>query len=322
MKNQRFVTVSAAAALCVCMILAAHQRWQFPLVNEAVNTVLLPFNDAVRSVSDTVSAFRESQRLNATLQEENRRLKAELDSLRGAEYRLKLLEMENQDLQALAGFKQRREELVLLPARALGISLGDLHEYFFLDKGKADGLREDMVVLSGDGVAGVVDQVYGHYSRFMLISSNQSRMGVKVLRRGSRAVGVLTGQGTSRSLLQAEYFSRDDDVVVGDMLVTSGIGGKYPAGLYVGKVSAAETDATGLQKLVTLVSAANLNQLDRVYVVLQEDVKRRIEKEIEEAKQSENHAKAAAVSQRKDAEAAVPDKTGRNENGAAGEATP
>jgi rod shape-determining protein MreC len=266
------------------MALAVHQRWRFPLVNAVVNTVLLPFNEAVRFVSDQASSFRDSSRLNATLQEENAKLKAELDTLRNAEYRLKLMETENKELLAMAGYKQQNDRLTLLSARVVGVSLGDLHEYFFLDKGAADGVREDMVITSSEGIAGVVDQVYRHYSRFMLVSASQSRIGVKVLRRESRAVGVLTGKGVDRALLQAEYFSRDDDIQVGDMLVTSGIGGKYPSGLYVGKVREVETDVTGLQKLARIEPAANLNHLDRVFVVLREDVRRQIENEIKEVK--------------------------------------
>ena len=284
MKKQQFVTVLAVLGLCACMALAVHQRWRFPLVNAVVNTVLLPFNEAVRFVSDQASSFRDSSRLNATLQEENAKLKAELDSLRNAEYRLKLMETENKELLAMAGYKQQNDRLTLLSARVVGVSLGDLHEYFFLDKGAADGVREDMVITSSEGIAGVVDQVYRHYSRFMLVSASQSRIGVKVLRRESRAVGVLTGKGVDRALLQAEYFSRDDDIQVGDMLVTSGIGGKYPSGLYVGKVREVETDVTGLQKLARIEPAANLNHLDRVFVVLREDVRRQIENEIKEVK--------------------------------------
>ena len=280
MKKQQFVTVLAVLGLCACMVLAVHQRWRFPLVNAVVNTVLLPVNGVVRQISDGLASFRDSRRLNATLQEENSRLKKELDNLRSAEYRLKLLETENKELQAMAGYKQQRDELMLLPARVIGVSLGDLHEFFYLDKGSTEGVRPDMVVTTSAGVAGVVDQVYRHYSRFMLISASQSRMGVRVLRRESRAVGVLTGQGSNRSLLQAEYFGRDDDVLPGDMLVTSGIGGKFPAGLCIGTVSSVEADVTGLQKLARIEPAADLSHPDRVFVILQEDMKRRIEKEI------------------------------------------
>ena len=282
MKKQQFVTVLAVLGICACMVLAVHQRWRFPLVNAIVNTVLLPVNSAVRQVNDAVVSFRENRRLNATLQEENSRLKKELESLRSAEYRLKRLETENTELLAMAGYRQQKEELTLLPARVIGVSLGDLHEYFFLDKGSADGVLAGMVVTTSEGMAGVVDEVYRHYSRFMLISASRSRIGIRVLRKESRAVGVLTGLGPNRSLLQGEYFGRDDDVQSGDMLVTSGIGGKYPAGLFIGTVRSVEADVTGLQKLVQIEPAADLSCPDRVFVIIQEDVKRRIEKEIAE----------------------------------------
>ena len=282
MKKQQFVTVLAVLGMCACMVLAVHQRWRFPLVNAVVNTVLLPVNAAVRQVNDAVVSFRENRRLNATLQEENSRLKKELESLRSAEYRLKQLEAENTELLAMAGYRKQKDELMLLPARVIGVSLGDLHEFFFLDKGSADGVLSGMVVTTSEGMAGVVDQVYRHYSRFMLISASRSRIGIRVLRKESRAVGVLTGKGPNRSLLQGEYFGRDDDVQTGDMLVTSGIGGKYPAGLLVGTVRGVEADVTGLQKLVQIEPAADLSRPDRVFVILQEDVKRRIEKEIAE----------------------------------------
>ena len=282
MKKQQFVTVLAVLGMCACMVLAVHQRWRFPLVNAVVNTVLLPVNAAVRQINDAVVSFRENRRLNATLQEENSRLKKELDSLRSAEYRLKQLEAENTELLAMAGYRKQKDELMLLPARVIGVSLGDLHEFFFLDKGSADGVLSGMVVTTSEGMAGVVDQVYRHYSRFMLISASRSRIGIKVLRKESRAVGVLTGKGPNRSLLQGEYFGRDDDVQTGDILVTSGIGGKYPAGLFVGTVRGVEADVTGLQKLVQIEPAADLSRPDRVFVVIQEDVKRRIEKEIAE----------------------------------------
>ena len=282
MKKQQFVTVLAVLGICACMVLAVHQRWRFPLVNAIVNTVLLPVNSAVRQVNDAVVSFRENRRLNATLQEENSRLKKELESLRSAEYRLKRLETENTELLAMAGYRQQKEELTLLPARVIGVSLGDLHEYFFLDKGSADGVLAGMVVTTSEGMAGVVDEVYRHYSRFMLISASRSRIGIRVLRKESRAVGVLTGLGPNRSLLQGEYFGRDDDVRSGDMLVTSGIGGKYPAGLFIGTVRSVEADMTGLQKLVQIEPAADLSCPDRVFVIIQEDVRRRIEKEIAE----------------------------------------
>lgn len=283
MKKQQFLALLAAVVFLLCTVLAVQQRWRFPLVNAAVNSVLLPFNRAVLWVHDQTVGFMEDRRTNASLKEENAALKKELADFRSAEFRLARLEAENQRLQILADYKQAYPEQKLLPARVLGVSLGDLHEYFFLNKGATDAIKPDMVVTDGEGMVGVVDQVYPHYSRFMLISGNRSRIGVKVLRATSKAVGVLTGNGPQGALLQAEYFGRDDDIQTGDMLVTSGIGGKYPAGMYIGKVAGLKGDMTGLQKVALVEPAAGLGSLDKVYVVLWEDNSLRLNKEREEA---------------------------------------
>ena len=283
MKKRHFLVLLGTSVLVLCMALAVQQRWRFPLINGAVNAVLLPFNKALLRVHDQVAAWGEACRTKEALQTENAALKKELASFRSAEFRIARLEAENQRLAALAEYKEAHPEQTLLPARVLGVSLGDLHEYFFLDKGAEDAVKPDMVVTDGAGVAGVVDQVYPHYSRFMLISGRRSRMGVKVLRPSSRAVGVLTGNGPNSALLQAEYFGRDDDLRTGDRLVTSGIGGKYPAGLYVGKVVEVKGDMTGLQKVALVEPAAGLASPDKVYVILREDESLRLHKERKEA---------------------------------------
>lgn len=283
MKKEHFITVLGVLALCACMGLAVQQRWRFPLVNTAVNSVLLPFNRVVLWFHDGAERFAEERRTNAALQAENAALKKELASLRSAEFRLVRAEADNQRMTELIGYKGAHPEQKLLPARVVGIGLGDLHESLFLDKGARDGIKEDMVVITGTGVAGVVDQVYAHYSRFLLISGNRSRIGVRVLRPPSRAIGVLTGNGPIRGLLQAEYFGRDDDLKPGDLLVTSGIGGKYPSDLPVGTVHSVQSDETGLQKRAQVEPAAGLATLERVFVILYEDEGLRIKKEIQEA---------------------------------------
>jgi rod shape-determining protein MreC len=206
-------------------------------VNQAVSTVLLPVNSAVLFVHDKVAEFWEAQRLNSTLKEENAQLKSRLGQLDSAEYRIARLEAENDQLRAMVGYKQKNPEETLLPGRVVGVSLGDLREYFFLDKGTADGVRQDMLVTTSAGLAGIVEDAYTHYSRVQYLSSSSSRIGVKVQRFGSNAVGVLAGHGPASARLRMMYIARDADIREGDLIVTNGLGGKYPSGVYIGKVA-------------------------------------------------------------------------------------
>ena len=176
----------------------------------------------------------------------------------------------------------------------MGFDLGDLHEYFFLDKGFGDGIREDMLVTTSAGLAGIVGEVYDHYSRVRYISSSRSRIGVKVQRYGSDAVGVLAGHGPTSANLQMLSIGQNADIREGDLIVTNGLGGKYPAGVYIGKVLKAGLDPVGLQKTAEIEPAANLRVLDKVFVVLHVDEASLIAREIREAKAAEEANKPKA----------------------------
>lgn len=298
MKKQRFVIVIAVLALLSCMVLAVNQRWRFPLVNRAVNAVLLPVNGAVLAVHDAIAGFAENNRTRASLQAENLRLKKRLEELNSAEYRLALLEADNNQLNAMVGYKNGHPEQSLMPARVIALALGDLHDAYFLDKGTADGVQENMVVVTSEGMAGVVDEVYPSYSRLLLISSSQCRVGAKVVRNESRAVGIVSGQGPGHAPLRMDYLNQDDDIREGDMVVTSGIGGKYPAGIYIGKVSKVTLDNTRLQKVAEIRSSVNLEALDKVFVVTSVDESKRLILEALKAKE-EAAAKEAAEMRKK-----------------------
>ncbi|MGI6263069.1 MAG: rod shape-determining protein MreC [Succiniclasticum sp.] len=292
MKKKQFVIVLAVLALVACMVLAVNQRWRFPLVNQAVSTVLLPVNSAALFVHDKVAGFWEAQRLNSTLKEENAQLKSRLGQLDSAEYRIARLEAENDQLRAMVGYKQKNPEETLLPARVVGVSLGDLREYFFLDKGTADGVRQDMLVTTSAGLAGIVEDAYTHYSRVQYLSSSSSRIGVKVQRFGSNAVGVLAGHGPASARLRMMYIARDADIREGDLIVTNGLGGKYPSGVYIGKVASVTPDPIGLQKVAEVDPAADLRVLDKVFVVLHVDEAALLAREVRQQEQAAASRKA------------------------------
>ena len=90
------------------------------------------------------------------------------------------------------------------------------------------------------------------------------------------------------------YIGQNADIREGDLIVTNGLGGKYPAGVYIGKVLKAGLDPVGLQKTAEIEPAANLRVLDKVFVVLHVDEASLIAREIREAKAAEEANKPKA----------------------------
>lgn len=268
MKKKELLIILAVLMCGALMALAVQQRLRFPLVNRMVAAVVGPVNGALLNLHDSIVSMEENNRSKASLQAENTALKRQLDQLTGAAFRIENLEAENALLNRMVGYKDAHKEQKLLPARIIALNMGELRDVCLIDKGSAEGLQQGMLVIADSGLAGVIEEVYPETSRMTLISSGRTRIGARVLRAESRAVGVITGLSLAGAELKLQYLPREADIKEGDSIVTSGVGGKYPADIFIGTVSKVEVDAGGFQKIASIRPAANLTSLEKIFVLL------------------------------------------------------
>lgn len=132
-----------------------------------------------------------------------------------------------------------------------------------IDKGTQDGLRPDMAVLAPAGVVGRIIVPTARAAKVQLLIDRNAAAGALVER--SRAQGVVVGGGDDP--LRMEYVSEVSDVVVGDIVVTSGIDGIYPKGFVIGRVDAIEKSG-GAYKRIAVRPAVDFASLEDVLVVL------------------------------------------------------
>jgi rod shape-determining protein MreC len=132
-----------------------------------------------------------------------------------------------------------------------------------IDKGASDGLKPDMAVVAPAGVVGRVVVPSSHAAKVQLLIDRNAAAGVLIER--SRAQGVVVGQGDNR--LRMDYVSEVADVVVGDVVMTSGIDGIYPKGFIVGRIESVEKSG-GAYKTIVVRPAVDFSSLEEVLVVL------------------------------------------------------
>jgi rod shape-determining protein MreC len=132
-----------------------------------------------------------------------------------------------------------------------------------IDKGSRDGLQRDMAVISPKGVVGRIVVPSGRSAKVQLLIDRNAAAGALIER--SRAQGVVVGSGDER--LQMDYVSEVSDVVVGDVVVTSGIDGIFPKGFVIGRVEAVEKSG-GAYKRITVMPSVDFQSLEEVLVVL------------------------------------------------------
>ncbi len=130
-------------------------------------------------------------------------------------------------------------------------------------------LRSGMPVITYDGLVGQVSRTFGEYADVLLTVDSRSAVDVMIERTGARGIARGTGE-RDRYAARVEYLQRTDDVRVGDVVVTSGLGCRFPAGLMVGRVAAVTRREFGLYQEVELSPAVNFSRLTEVLVMASE----------------------------------------------------
>ncbi|MCL6472773.1 MAG: rod shape-determining protein MreC [Firmicutes bacterium] len=197
------------------------------------------------------------------LKRENRGLKQEIDHLREQVFELQSLKRENSRLRSLIGFKDQLQ-YETIPARVIGMPASNWWSSVIIDKGYSDGVRRHMPVIAGGSLIGQVVDVTQSASKVTLLNDVQSGVSVQVESTGE--IGVVKGQ-LRENRLSLRYISRDSAIQVGDRIVTSGLGGLFPRGLYVGKVSKVTLSGYGLYKNVEVMPPVDFSSLEEVLVV-------------------------------------------------------
>lgn len=141
-----------------------------------------------------------------------------------------------------------------------------------IDRGSAHGVAPDQVVVAGGGVVGRVMRTGGHSSQVLLVTDLNSA--VDVVDARTRARGLLVGRrkemGLKRErwMTQAEYVSASEEILSGDLLLTSGLDGVFPQGLPVGVVGSVKKDPSGLFWQAEVDPYVELNKLEEVLVLV------------------------------------------------------
>ncbi len=227
----------------------------------------------------TFGVFAEAQRGLSTGVAGGRRAWSRYVWLRGVETenadlrrQLEGVEVQFQERRALADRARNLEELLGLRDRSnlqtvaadvIAASASPDFRTLTLDKGTNDGLKRDMAVIAAAGIVGrIVVPSFGAAKVQLLIDRNAA---AGALIERSRAQGVAIGGGDER--VRLDYVSEASDVVVGDLVVTSGIDGIYPKGFTLGHVDAVEKSGPAYKR-ITIRPAVNFSSLETVLVVL------------------------------------------------------
>lgn len=269
MKNNTKYFLFGLSLLCVCMIGITTIKGSIlnPL-RTAVGYVLVPIQSGVNRVGGGLYNELSSVGKLKTALAENESLKTRVDELTEENTRLRSEQFELERLRSLYELDQEYMQYHKIGARIIAKDSSSWFSVFRIDKGSDDGIKEDMNVIAGGGLVGIVTDVGANYATVRSIIDDSSRVSAMAQQSGDSCIVAGDLQLFKEGRLKLSYMEKDDDIKDGDMIVTSNISGKFLPGILVGYATDITVDYNdNLTKSGYLIPAARFDRLQEVLVI-------------------------------------------------------
>jgi rod shape-determining protein MreC len=198
-----------------------------------------------------------------TLRHKNLELEAENSRLQVQIIELQQQVTEAQLLSTLVDYERRHVDNQYIAASVIARDISPFMHYVIIDRGSDDGLRKGMPVITHQGLVGNIAAVTAGAARVQLI--NDPGSSINVILQQSEVEGVVNGQITGE--IKLDMVSKSATIQPGELVLTSGLGGKYPANIVIGQVVTIRSDAYSLFQSASVQPAVDFSQLDIVLII-------------------------------------------------------
>jgi rod shape-determining protein MreC len=247
----------------VALMVADHRTALVERTRAAAGSVAQPLYLLAALPARLADAASSAVASRSELLAERQRLSQQLLVAQARLDRLFAVQQENVRLRELLG-GTRGLQLSVQLANVMDVDLDPFRHRILLDVGSNRGAREGLALIDAHGVLGQILEVSSLNSTALLISDPNHSVPVQVVRTGLRTIAYGTGRTDS---LLLPNIPQSAEIAVGDSLVTSGIGGRFPAGLAVGTVAGIEDDDTRLFLVASATPAARLDRSGQVLLL-------------------------------------------------------
>ena len=258
--NIRFVVF---ALVSVFLIAVDPHQSHLKFLRTLLTTLVYPIQYVVNIPIEITEWGSTTLVTHSTLLKENERLKQERLLLSRKLQRYIVLETENRRLRKLLESSFKINDKVLV-AELIGVELQTFRKQVVINKGLREGAYEGQPIVGSTGIMGQIIHVGPFSSTVLLITDSDHALPVQINRNGLRAIAV--GTGNNNKLL-LEHLPNTADILVGDLIITSGLARRFPSGYPVGKIEKiAHVPGEAFAK-VTIEPSAQLSQLREVLMV-------------------------------------------------------
>ena len=265
--------LAAAAALAVLLSVLSYFTSTSTVLHNVAGVVTSPF----RYVSESVSRWFEDKRhyyeSYNDLLAENQALREEVAALRADARQADRDREENALLRELIGLREQRRDFDFESAMVLERSVSNWTRTLTLGRGTNHGVAVKNAVVSSEGyLIGVVTEVGLGWCTVQTIIDTDTELGALLFRTGDVVIAESDFTLMREKRLKLTFLPADTAVLVGDYIVTSGLGGYYPSNLVIGTVESVEADDDGLAQYAVLRPMCDFDTLTEVFIIKSFDI--------------------------------------------------
>lgn len=251
-----------ALLLAVLFLFPGQSQGLLDILDGPVGQVVRLPLEAVSSLDQGISDMWQQYVSLQHVADENRRLRQEMEWLRGENSQLREAAAATQRLTSLLQFKEQALPS-MVAAQVIGRDSSNRYKSVILNKGESDGIQKDMGVITPAGVVGRVVKATGATSVVLLLTDPNNAIAGLIQR--TRDEGIVEGIPQGRAKLK--YIPMLSAVKEGDRVVTSGLVGGFPRGLAIGTITSIDREEGALFQTAELVPEVDVNRVEEVLVI-------------------------------------------------------
>lgn len=254
--------------ILILIVIFSNREANTSFFENFANKLVMPVQNGLTYLKNKISGNSTFFTDISNLKEENENLKEQNSKLEQSLRELENIRTENETLKEYLGLTEKYGEYKTVPGYVINKDISNYSKTIIINIGKKDGIKEKMTVIADEGLVGYVISVTDNTAKVRTIVDTSSS--ISCLMSTNKDSIVCKGTLDSNSQLKAMYISTDANLIQGDSVDTSGLGGIYPKGIHVGTISKIIATKNITDRYAIIETAVDFSKLNTVLVVKNE----------------------------------------------------
>lgn len=235
-------------------------------IENIVSSIVMPVQNGLTYLKNKINGNNSFFENINYLQAENEELKKKNSELEQALREFEIIKSENETLKEYVNLKDKYKDYTTIPAYVINRDIGNYSNTVVINVGEEDGIKENMTVITDEGLVGHIISVTSHTAKVQTIVDTATAVTSTI----STTKDTIIVQGTldQKTELKATYIPTDASVLQGDSVETSGIGGIYPKGIHIGVIKEVFNTKNITDRYATVETSVDFSKLATVLVIL------------------------------------------------------